>query len=74
MLFRCTKTVHPEIFDSPFALSPAKRGIEGGNGSLRTGLWFDKLTMIGLNPFALSLSKGKLSTNGRISSVYTIMG
>jgi hypothetical protein len=44
------------------------------NGSLRTGLWFDKLTMIGLNPFALSLSKGKLSTNGRISSVYTIMG
>jgi hypothetical protein len=34
------------------------------NDSLRTGLWFDKLTMIGINPFALSLSKGKLSTNG----------
>jgi hypothetical protein len=28
-------------------------------------LWFDKLTMIGLNPFTLSLSKGKLRANGR---------
>jgi len=27
-------------------------------------LWFDKLTMIGPDPFALSLSKGKLSMNG----------
>ena len=27
-------------------------------------LWFDKLTMIGPDPFALSLSKRKLSTNG----------
>ena len=27
-------------------------------------LWFDKLTMIGPDPFALSLSKGKFSTNG----------
>jgi len=27
-------------------------------------LWFDKLTMIGPDPFALSLSKGRLSKNG----------
>ncbi len=27
-------------------------------------LWFDKLTMIGLDPFVLSLSKDKPSTNG----------
>jgi len=32
-------------------------------------MWFDKLTMIGLNPFALSLSKDKLSTNGNIYSI-----
>jgi len=30
-------------------------------------LWFDKLTMIGPGPFALSLSKGRLSTNGLFS-------
>ncbi len=36
-------------------------------------MWFDKLTMIGLDPFALSLSKGKLNTNGLALSVHTIM-
>jgi len=36
-------------------------------------LWFDKLTMIGLDPFALSLSKGKFNTNGLALSVHTIM-
>jgi hypothetical protein len=36
-------------------------------------LWFDKLTMIDPYPFALSLSKGKLITNGLVSVVHAIM-
>jgi hypothetical protein len=36
-------------------------------------LWFDKLTMIGPDPFALSLSKGKHSMNGSVFSVHTRM-
>jgi hypothetical protein len=36
-------------------------------------LWFDKLTMIGLNPLPLSLSKGKLSTSGLAFNVHTMM-
>jgi hypothetical protein len=41
------------------------RGFPESFDKLRTGLWFDELTMIGGrgNPFVLSLSKDELTTN-----------
>ena len=45
------ESVIVKTYSSPFTLS----------------LWFDKLTMISFYPFALSLSKGKLSMNGLFS-------
>jgi hypothetical protein len=40
-----------------------------GGPPFTLSLWFNKLTMIGLNPIGLSMSKGKLSTNGNVYSI-----